>query len=244
MKAAIASMSKSSIEINEKSRNADSQERPVSLSALMTCLYNPHGDNDFAYRYRNADTMAGGIPSSVKRVLPREGMPEEKTKIIAGGLAFLGTGINLRKPNALKGMLPELEENAIPFSNKGTNYDIIGRFHEEFLRFAGVTNVKRGIVLTPRHIAELFTDSVPIGYEIAYWIVAVEQGLFLYQERMKSSLSLRGKLSNHNSDKVKRNRLVGFESNAMMYAPSISNMPFRGDGESNISHEDFFRKRR
>ena len=44
------------------------------------------------------------------------------------------------------------------------------------------------------------------------------------------------------SDKVKRNQLVGFEANAMMYTLSISNMLFRGDGKSNIFHEDFFSK--
>ena len=50
----------------------------------------------------------------------------------------------------------------MPLFNKKTNYDIIGKFYEEFLSYAGVTNVKKGIVLTPNHITKLFTELVPI----------------------------------------------------------------------------------
>ena len=92
----LTSISKSSIEINKKLRDIDSQKRPVLLSALMICLYNPHGDNDFTYKNRNPDTIADEIPLSVKRVLLKERIPEEKIKIITSELAFLGTDINLK----------------------------------------------------------------------------------------------------------------------------------------------------
>lgn len=240
----LTSISKSSIEINKKLRDIDSQKRPVLLSALMICLYNPHGDNDFTYKSRNPNTIADEIPSSVKRVLSREGIPEEKIKIITSELAFLETDINLRKSNVLKDILLELEENVIPFFNKGTNYDIIGRFYEEFLRFAGVTNVKKGIVLTPHHIAELFTDLVPIRPDDCILDCCCGTGAFLIAGMNKIlSIVKRSRASDSEiSDKVKRNQLVGFESNAMMYTLSISNMLFRGDGKSNIFHEDFFSK--
>ena len=240
----LTSISKSSIEINKKLRDIDSQKRPVLLSALMICLYNPHGDNDFTYKNRNPDTIADEIPLSVKRVLLKERIPEEKIKIITSELAFLGTDINLRKSNILKEILSELEENVIPFFNKGTNYDIIGRFYEEFLRFAGVTNIKKGIVLTPHHIAELFMDLVPIRPNDCILDCCCGTGAFLISG-MNKILSIVKELSPSDSkasDKVKRNQLVGFEANAMMYTLSISNMLFRGDGKSNIFHEDFFSK--
>ena len=36
------------------------------------------------------------------------------------------------------------------------------QFYEDFLTYAGVSNVKKGIVLTPRHITSLFTKLVDI----------------------------------------------------------------------------------
>ena len=50
------------------------------------------------------------------------------------------------------------------------------------------------------------------------------------------------KLSNKQelSKKVKEKQLIGFEKNPTMFALSISNMLFRGDGKSHIYHTDFF----
>lgn len=239
--ATITSISKSSIEINKKLRDIDSQKRPVLLSALMICLYNPRGENDFKYKESNPDTIADNIPITVAKVLAREGIPNEKSKILTNELAFLNTDIKLRASKVLSEILFELEANIIPQFNKGTNYDIIGRFYEEFLRFAGVTNVKKGIVLTPHHIAELFTDLIPIRYDDCILDCCCGTGAFLISGMNKIiSIVKEANIFNYDSDKVKRNQLVGFESNAMMYALSISNMLFRGDGKSNIFHEDFF----
>ena len=41
-------------------------------------------------------------------------------------------------------------------------YDVLGRFYTEFIRYAG-TDKKTGLVLTPKHIAELFCDLVNLN---------------------------------------------------------------------------------
>lgn len=241
-------VSHSSIIINKKLRDIDSQKRPILLSALMICLYDPKRDNDFKATYKNLnpDSIADHIPSSIKKILSKEHLPSEKIDVLINELAFLKTDISLRSSDILKEILLELEDNVISLFDVKSNYDIVGKFYEEFLRFAGITNVKKGIVLTPHHIAELFTDLIPLKEDDCIIDCCCGTGAFLISA-MTRILTLIDKTPYINNDEkedrkahVKEAQLIGFESNSMMYTLAISNMLFRGDGKSHIYHEDCF----
>lgn len=240
-------VSKSSIEINKKLRSIDSQKRPILLSALMICLYDPNNDNDFKHSYAsfNADTIADTIPLRVKKNLEKEYIPSEKIDVLVNELAFLKTDIHLRSTSTLKDILIELQQNVIPLFDKHSSYDIIGKFYEEFLRYAGITNVKKGIVLTPHHITELFTKLINLKTNDCVLDCCCGTGAFLVaamnaiNHRIDTSdIANKTELKGN----VKQRQLIGFESNSMMYTLAISNMLFRGDGKSQIYHEDFFSK--
>ena len=79
-------------------------------------------------------------------------MEENKINILINELSFIKTDQDLTTMHILRDILKELENNVIPLFRKKTAYDIIGQFYKEFLRYAGVTDVKKGIVLTPHHI--------------------------------------------------------------------------------------------
>lgn len=239
-------VSRSSTLINKKLRNIDSQKRPVLLSALMICLYDPNHDNDFKATYKNLkpDSIADQIPLSVTKILAKENLPLEKIDVLKNELAFLKTDKTLRNSEILKDILIELENNVIRLFNKKTNYDIVGKFYEEFLRYAGITNVKKGIVLTPHHIAELFTELVPLRVDDCVLDCCCGTGAFLISA-MTKILSLIDeddtiKDKEERKDRVKSSQLIGFEIDPMMYTLAISNMLFRGDGKSHIYHEDCF----
>lgn len=241
-------VSRSSIIINKKLRDIDSQKRPILLSALMICLYDPKHENDFKATYKNLnpDSIADHIPSSIKKILSKEHLPSEKIDVLINELAFLKTDITLRNSDILKEILLELEDNVISLFDVKSNYDIVGKFYEEFLRFAGITNVKKGIVLTPHHIAELFTELIPLKEDDCIIDCCCGTGAFLISA-MTRILSLIDKTPYINTNdkedrktRVKESQLIGFESNSMMYTLAISNMLFRGDGKSHIYHEDCF----
>ena len=161
----IKNISISSRKINNILRNVDSQKRPVLLSALMICLFEKEGIvNDFRNNYANFNptTISTNIPPTVKHILSLEEVPQDKIDILLNELTPLWGDIDLTQTDILKNILNELRVNVIPLFKRKSNYDIIGKFYEEFLRYAGVANVKRGIVLTPRHITSLFTDLIPI----------------------------------------------------------------------------------
>jgi len=249
---AVATVSSSSKKINNLLRSVDSQKRPVLLSALMICLHRVR---------QNSDNYTNGFPDhyttyqpteiiinvldTVKRVLKVEGIPDEKLQALSTELAFLTTDQTLNNSSILKDILIELDTSVIPlFRNNfatNSNYDIIGKFYEEFLKYAGVSNVKKGIVLTPRHITTLFTKLIDLKDNDKIVDICCGTGAFL----IAGMNALVTKISSSNrSDKdeaikkVKEEQLLGFELNPTMYICAISNMLFRGDGKSSIFNYD------
>lgn len=240
-------IAKSSQVINNKLRIIDSQKRPVLLSALMIALFDK-GENDFKENYRNytANTIIVNIPNTIEQILTNEGISKDKIDILLNEVSFLKTQKDLKNTETLKEILDELKDNVIPLFSRKSNYDIIGKFYEEFLKYAGVSNVKKGIVLTPHHITTLFTDLIPIKTDDVIFDPCCGTGAFLIAgmnkiHRIIDDSSYRKKESKKNN--VKERQLLGFELNTTMYSLAISNMLFRGDGKSRIFNEDFFGKK-
>jgi len=241
-------ISKSSSEINRLLRNLNSQQRPVLLSALMICLYPKDSGADFKNSYSSwsTQTIIENIPFTIGNILESENIDKNKIEVLTNELTFIKTENDLNSTDILKDILKELEEKVIPLFKKKTSYDIIGKFYEEFLRYAGVTNVKKGIILTPNHITTLFTDLIDIKTNDVIFDPACGTGAFLIagmnklvDEIEKSNLSdKKERIKN-----IKAKQLLGFEKSSTMYSLAISNMLFRGDGKSQIYNEDFFQKK-
>lgn len=252
---AIEQVSYSSKKINNLLRSIDSQKRPVLLSALMISLYIPRDqngnpklkNNDFPNLYKrySTTTIIDNLLKRVKEVLEVEGIPNQKIKSLDSELAFITTDQVLGNTEILKDILLELEESVIPLFNSSfstkSNYDVIGKFYEEFLRYAGVSNVKKGIVLTPRHITSLFTKLVPIKSNDVILDLASGTGAFLIAGMNEIIRQIEYSKSSEivsRIQKVKTEQLLGFEINSTMYISSISNMLFRNDGKSAIYNLD------
>ncbi|QRN65347.1 hypothetical protein [Mycoplasma phage MGyu-2021a] len=246
---AIEKISKSSKTINKLLRNIDSQQRPVILSMLMIALYKPKDYNNvFARTFREYDKGSGILEilyPTIKDILKMQNIPENKISILETYIGTYKQMQDLTNTDIIKKILIELEENVIPIFNNHfatrSNYDIIGKFYEEFLKYAGVSNVKKGIVLTPKHITTLFTKLVDIKYNDVIMDLCCGTGAFLIAGMNKlielienSELPDKEKIINN----IKQNQLLGFEINPTMYICSISNMLFRGDGKSRIFNMD------
>lgn len=252
---AISQVSASSKRINNLLRSIDSQKRPVLLSALMISLYIPKDkdgnikkiNNDFVkfYRQYSSQSIVDNLTARVKNVLEAEGIPSQKIVSLDSELSFLKTDPLLSTQGILKDILLELDESVIPLFNSSfstnSNYDIIGKFYEEFLRYAGVSNVKKGIVLTPRHITTLFTKLIPIKSNDIIVDLASGTGAFLIAGMNSIINQINASQTSERDKKIqslKENQLLGFEVNPTMYISSISNMLFRNDGKSAIYNLD------
>lgn len=243
----IKNISISSKKINRILRSVDSQKRPVLLSALMICLFEGDGlSNDFKSNYNSwtsSVTIVTNIPTTVKTILLSEKIPEKKIDILLAELEFIKHDQDLNNTSILKDILNELRDTVIPLLKRKSNYDIIGKFYEDFLRFAGVANVKKGIVLTPRHITTLFTELIDVKVNDVILDMCCGTGAFLIAG-MNKLIQVINDSNMHNKDEkiknLKETQLIGFEKNSTMYSLAISNMLFRGDGKSQIFNYDCF----
>ena len=140
-------------------------------------------------------------------------------------------------PNViLKNLIHDLKSSVLPFI-KGNDFDILGRFYREFIRYAG-SDGKTGLVLTPTHITDLFCELADLNYNDVVYDPCCGTGGFLVSA-MKYMLNKSG----NNTDewkKIKQNRLIGVEKRSDMFTHACSNMMMRGDGKSNIYNGNCF----
>ena len=212
----------------------------------MICLFEKDNIvNDFKNEFIRWEpkTIARNIPIFLEDILKRESIPTEKIEILKNELAFIKTDSDILNSDILKSMLIELNSNILPIFKKKSNYDIIGKFYEEFLKYAGVSNVKKGIVLTPNHITTLFIELIDIKYNDIIFDPCCGTGSFLISGMNKIIDIINNSDYEDKREKIltiKEKQIIGFDKSSLMYSLAISNMLFRGDGKSRIFNVDFF----
>ncbi len=138
-----------------------------------------------------------------------------------------------------------LYENVIEVLEHYDGIDVMGEFYTTFLRFTKGNAKEKGIVLTPKHITELFCDIAEfysdekMTEKTKIIDICCGTGAFLI-----SSLSrIKENISNEKISELKKNdrysfaqtnSLIGIERDPSMYALAYANMRFHGDGKSNL----------
>lgn len=138
-----------------------------------------------------------------------------------------------------------LYENVIIVLDKYSGIDVMGEFYTTFLRFTKGNAKEKGIVLTPKHITELFCDIAEYylgkNFDENTKIIDIccGTGAFLISSlnRIKDNISKESISEEKKAEKIKyaqKNCLIGVEKEASMYALAYANMRFHGDGKSNL----------
>ena len=117
--------------------------------------------------------------------------------------------------------------------------DYLGRFYGEFMSYSGGDGQTLGIVLTPRHIVELFCELIDIKPTDSVFDPCCGTAGFLI-----SAMHHMLQKANRDSEKynIRRNQLHGLEMQPYMFAIATTNMILRGDGKSNLEQEDFLKQ--
>ena len=114
--------------------------------------------------------------------------------------------------------------------------DYLGRFYGEFISYSGGDGQSLGVVLTPRHIAELFCDLVDLKPDDVVFDPCCGTGSFLIAAM---SRMLRD-ADDYRRKNIKQNQIHGIEAREDMFSIATTNMILRGDGQSNLVCGDFF----
>lgn len=117
--------------------------------------------------------------------------------------------------------------------------DYLGRFYGEFMSYSGGDGQSLGIVLTPKHITELFCDLADLKSTDSVLDPCCGTGGFLIAAMHKMLEKSNSKSEQNN---IRKNQLFGLEEQPDMFAIATTNMILRGDGKSNLEQEDFLKQ--
>lgn len=233
--------------LNQKLRDDfefEEHTRPLIVSGILLALE----DDGFVSSYHKKQKpleIANLIITTIKERLERDNIKGVKINTIVQTYNFILTNTKIineknkdGSPNThLKELIREIESNVKPFLQDYKQYDVIGRFYNEFLRYANGDG-GLGIVLTPKHITELFVDLAEINKESVVIDNCCGTAGFLI-----SAMKRMEDLANGDKKKIKEihtKQLIGIEDNPKMFCLACSNMMLRGDGKSNIFQQDCF----
>jgi type I restriction enzyme M protein len=142
-----------------------------------------------------------------------------------------------------KGILHELirllNEKVRPFISVYHDFDVVGQFYGEFLKYTGGDKKALGIVLTPRHITELFTLLANVDKDSKVLDICCGTGGFLVSAMHQM---MRKAVTEDEKEKIREHGLVGVEHLPNMFALAASNMILRGDGKANLHQGSCFDK--
>lgn len=229
--------------------NMKDEEKPLVVSGILLALRERDNGN-FSIDSLNADTFVtdgqkiyNAIESSFKRT---DLSPVTKIDKILSQFAVIKDSTKLNEKNATLGETPlkffakfldEKLYKSIKFTRSAEDY--LGRFYGEFMRYSGGSGQTLGIVLTPRHITELFCDLLDLKTTDRIFDPCCGTGGFLVAALHKMlSQSTKESEQQH----IRKNQLFGIELRPDMFTVATTNMILRGDGKSNLHCDDFLAK--
>ncbi len=224
-------------------------ERCTLISAILVSLQNKAFLESYKYHESNKDLINAlllGCNNVLKEKLENQ---VDKINIIMSEYRKFETNTNFcddkifnkdKKTNdinkILRDFIEKIANEILPHINE-SEFDILGKFYNEFIRYAG-NDKSTGLVLTPTHITDFFCDIAELGVDDIVFDPCCGTGGFLV-----SAMNYMLKKAGNNKDKqiqIKSNQLIGIEKKPDMFSHACSNMMMRGDGKSHIIIGDCF----
>lgn len=224
-------------------------EKPLIVSGIMLALREiEHGS--FSIENLNGDvelTDGQKIYNAIETNLKRANVtPETKRDKLFAQFAFIKNKVSLNEHNEKLGKTPLRYYTEFLYKNifhniryNSSSEDYIGRFYGEFMSYSGEDGQTLGIVLTPKHITDLFCDLIDLKADDKVLDPCCGTGGFLI-----AAMHRMINLTDNNAQRrhIKKEQLYGIEIQDKMFAIATTNMILRGDGNSNLQPLDFLRQ--
>lgn len=128
-------------------------------------------------------------------------------------------------------LVQRLDQKVRPFVSIYHDFDVVGQFYGEFLKYTGGDKKALGIVLTPRHITDLFARLANVNKSSRVLDICAGTAGFLISAM---HLMMKDAVTAADKKRIKKSGLIGVEQQPNMYALAASNMILRGDGKANL----------
>ncbi len=212
-------------------------QKPLLVSGILLALM----DKGFEVAYKKYEgiELASETFNSIKKVIEKAELGdthETKKKAVINAFSFIPHHPELQKIDQKKNESPllhivdDLYIHVRPFTKEHYDFDIIGNFYGEFIRYTGGDGKGLGIVLTPKHITDLFAELAKLDKNSVILDICCGTGGFLISAMKKMTENV----SADEKKKILENSLIGIEQEPQMFALAVSNMILRGDGKTNL----------
>lgn len=221
------------------------EDKPLLVSGTLIALMNTTFMKTFDAL--PAEEVQDAWLGAIKKELDKADIPKAKKDTMLQPYTTIAVHPNLGKPDTktareypdgvFKEIIARICDNVWPYINIYHDFDVVGQFYGEFLKYTAGDKKALGIVLTPRHVAELFSLIANVGPKSRVLDICAGTGGFLIsamQHMLKKAIS-----EDQRSD-IKKHRLIGIENNPKMFALAASNMILRGDGKANLHQASCF----
>ena len=224
-------------------------EKPLIVSGIMLALREAEFKN-FSISDLTGDNIKtdgqkiyDAIDANLKRANVSPAVKKDK---ILGQFAFIKDTVKLNEIDEKlnKTPLKHFAEflyskiyRSIRFSKSAEDY--IGRFYGEFMSYSGGDGQTLGIILTPKHITQLFCDLLDLKPNDVVFDPCCGTAGFL----IAAMHNMLKKADNDVQKKsIRQNQLHGIELRPNMFTIATTNMILRGDGKSNLINDDFLKQ--
>lgn len=227
-----------SIEMHEFMRDEaelEEKEKPLAVAGTLIALK----DDVFAKTYDaySAKELPDFWIQSIQKVIKEAKLPYAKLTNMTQPFTSIQVHPELSKPTKgyPKGLLNKivemLAEKVMPFITIYHDFDVVGAFYGEFLKYTGGDGKGLGIVLTPKHVTELFGLLANVNKDSIVLDTCTGTAGFLIAAMNQM---MRTATTEAEVESIKKKQLIGVEQNPSMYALAASNMILRGDGKANL----------
>ncbi|OGF81667.1 methyltransferase [Candidatus Giovannonibacteria bacterium RIFCSPLOWO2_01_FULL_45_34] len=182
--------------------------------------------------------LAGYLVDTVSNELKNANIKSDKLDNLNIQFGFIRTDTSLSaKKDVLKNLIKNIDKNINSFIKTHEYFDVLGQLYIEFLRYAN-SDKGLGIVLTPPHITELFSDLARVNKNSIAYDNCTGTGGFLISAMKKMIADAKGDQTK--IKEIKKNHLFGVEYQSHIFALAVSNMYIHQDGKSNIINGNCF----
>ncbi len=216
--------------LNDKlhSYKVPESQRSLLISGILIALTDLAFSN--SYKYQNPKELSENLIITIKNKLTS--IQNKYIENIISTYSFIKTHTILsKKENILKNIIDEIDTEINNFIKNYKYFDTLGQFYIEFLRYAN-NDKGLGIVLTPPHITELFTEIASINKDSIVLDTCTGTGGFLISAMKKMIIDAGG--DKNKELKIKSEQIIGVELQHDLFSLLCSNMFIHGDGRSNL----------
>lgn len=245
----LAEILKDATELHEDLRNYGSLkdiDKPLIVSGILLALREAEfgGFRIDTLKGDEIDTDGEKIYNAIENNLKRSKVaPEVKRDKILSQFSIIKDTYILNELNSTLNKTPlkhftEFLYDKIYRSIKYTSSseDYLGRFYGEFMSYSGGDGQTLGIVLTPKHITDLFSELVDLKVDDVVFDPCAGTAGFL----ISAMHYMLAQTDNENTKKnIRQKQLHGFELQPYMFTIATTNMILRGDGKSNLINHNF-----